>query len=73
MTVTLRENDRIRREERIVQEALRRSRPNRLMEFRDKALLSVCYEGACPIEKLLKVSVRGNGAIIAAKVSCNGS
>jgi hypothetical protein len=43
------------------------------MEFRDKALLSVCFEAACPIKKLLKVSVRDNGAIIAAKVDCNGS
>ena len=70
MTVMQRENHQIRQEELIIQRALRRSRPNSLIEFRDRALLSVCYEAACPIEKLRMVSVRDNGAIIAAKVNC---
>ncbi|WP_208351168.1 hypothetical protein [Pseudaestuariivita rosea] len=45
-----------------------RSRPTSLLDFRDRALLSVCYEAACPIEKLLAVSIGDNGTIVAAKI-----
>lgn len=44
------------------------SRPTSLLDFRDRALLSVCYEAACPIEKLLALSIGDNGTIIAAKI-----